>query len=72
MKVQMYSPRAWRESLHLIVSNSIDDDNENEYDIDYEYEYDIGPPGGQGKLHKKIEDLLDGHLKKMYVDEKGV
>ena len=66
MKVQMYSPRAWRESLHLIVSNSIDDDNENEY------EYDIGPPGGQGKLHKKIEDLLDGHLKKMYVDEKGV
>ena len=32
----------------------------------------IGPPGGQGKLHKKIEDLLDGHLKKMYVDEKGV
>ena len=32
----------------------------------------IGPPGGQGKLHKKIEDLLDGHLKKMDVDEGGV
>ena len=43
-----------------------------EYDNDNGYEYDLGPPGGQGKLHKKIEDLLDGHLKKMYVDEKGV
>ena len=32
----------------------------------------IGPPGGQGKLHKKIEDLLDGHLKMMDVDEQGV
>ena len=32
----------------------------------------IGPPGGQGKLHKKIEDLLDGHLKKMDVDEGGL